>query len=1091
MQIRAQADQHAGETAEQAAARIKQLQDQLSGATAARGVEDMERAVRGLAQAGQLTQETLDRVVQQAAQLEQAGAKLSPYLASLVAGAQANRRLLDALEAGRRGGKPGEVPGISASTMSAEQQAKSLVQVQGELAKLQAAHRGTYAAAVADIKASIASRLQEAAGVAALTGALLSLQGAQLAAARDNFLREQLGSFQADYQRQVADIAQAVQMAQQLGRELSTDQLADVGQKLAELQQKGAAIPAELEAIVARFRLFQEAERDVQRVNQQLEDQRRIVGLLGPSAQEVTNAFLELERSVELRTGTQDQGMLPGLGKLAEEQLENVVRQLRELQQQARAANVEVPGLAEALGAAWRRLQDLQAGPDRLHEIGVQADAASAKTITWSERVRDLAASFEILGLKGDSGLGRLIGGLTGGVAAFEQLKKAATITGPGGIKSFDLGSIFKAPDGKVGVGSIISGITTGLQAASAAVNVGKAIVGLFRKSPVEKAAEEAGRYVGSKISGKLAQAILDDSKKLGISIKSATLLHLGEALAETGRSIGSASAQIGDLFLGIKNGSVPAKQGVEELGELFSAAGEEAASIGKAYNAATVAMIQAARQTGIALPGMAEAVAAGLDKVVAGFEKVVLRVEDGRFLGGLDPTAALDPLNVERFGRAQGQLFADSFWVVVGERGLVAGADAFRQQSGSLRESFADILPGAALDALLGPIERIMALTAPGDEQGPASLFRGAAEAASGLKDVIDGLAQSGYLTAQSLANAGTLTLNAYEQALAGGATDMEALQAVKPALQANLDAAAAYGLQLDENTARLVQQAEAAGMTFKVDPMMQMVDLLKVIAQALGAELPASLARTGQSLGQLGQAGNVAAGEITKSFGQMGEAVAQASTEASSSFNAALQAGMANAVSTTADAMSQMAAATEVGWGRVGHVSDDVLERMQQKLDGLRGGIVVPIEWAWQGGDPRFLGGMPALPGPALPAPPEIPRAAKGLYARHTPGGSMIVTGEAGDEITAPVDAVLQRGFAAAQAPLRAFGELLVEVRALRAENAAMRGELSRLADRPVDARLQVDGREIAAVAAEDIQQRGATFKAMKRALDGQRVG
>jgi hypothetical protein len=239
------------------------------------------------------------------------------------------------------------------------------------------------------------------------------------------------------------------------------------------------------------------------------------------------------------------------------------------------------------------------------------------------------------------------------------------------------------------------------------------------------------------------------------------------------------------------------------------------------------------------------------------------------------------------------------------------------------------------------------MTLTAPAAEGGPANLFRDAAESASGLKDIIDGLAQSGNFTMESLTNAGVLLKNTFDQAKAGGGTSKEALQAMLPALQAQIDAAAAYGLQLDSNTQALVDQAKAEGLSFKTDPMVQMVDILKAIAEALGATIPESAQTAASSLSSTADAGTAAATTTTQSFNDMSLAITGTTATATAFYTDAVTAATTDTVNMTQSAMDAMVGATDTGWALVGGIATETMSAIARQAMELGNGITVPINF------------------------------------------------------------------------------------------------------------------------------------------------
>jgi hypothetical protein len=122
-------------------------------------------------------------------------------------------------------------------------------------------------------------------------------------------------------------------------------------------------------------------------------------------------------------------------------------------------------------------------------------------------------------------------------------------------------------------------------------------------------------------------------------------------------------------------------------------------------------------------------------------------------------------------------------------------------------------------------------------------------------------GLSNAGFLTADTFAAFQRQGAGAFEALKAGGLNTNEALQQMAPFLQSAIDASQNFGVELDENTRSLIAQAEASGIAFEVDPMVQMADTLVVIAELLGA--------TSEQLAGIGSTGAAAADQITTGLG------------------------------------------------------------------------------------------------------------------------------------------------------------------------------------------------------------------------------
>jgi hypothetical protein len=125
----------------------------------------------------------------------------------------------------------------------------------------------------------------------------------------------------------------------------------------------------------------------------------------------------------------------------------------------------------------------------------------TSATMDWKEQLEIAAHIIEGM----PAGLGK-VGSATASIAT--------GIAGIGAAKeSFDKASTVKGFAGTLGKASSLLGM------AGAAIGIGTAIVGLFKKDPVEQAAKKAGKALGKTISKELAQQFLEESKATGKSI--------------------------------------------------------------------------------------------------------------------------------------------------------------------------------------------------------------------------------------------------------------------------------------------------------------------------------------------------------------------------------------------------------------------------------------------------------------------------------------------------------------------------------------------------------------------------------------------
>jgi hypothetical protein len=122
--------------------------------------------------------------------------------------------------------------------------------------------------------------------------------------------------------------------------------------------------------------------------------------------------------------------------------------------------------------------------------------------------------------------------------------------------------------------------------------------------------------------------------------------------------------------------------------------------------------------------------------------------------------------------------------------------------------------------------------------------MFANAAKGAQGLADVLASIANTNMPLTQGQFDAfGQQAQSAYEQAkegaLAAGLTEQQAttqaLIAIAPLLSNLAQIAAKYGIELDDNTKALLEQAKEAGLAFPEDPILSNTKALKDLTDVL----------------------------------------------------------------------------------------------------------------------------------------------------------------------------------------------------------------------------------------------------------------
>jgi hypothetical protein len=303
-----------------------------------------------------------------------------------------------------------------------------------------------------------------------------------------------------------------------------------------------------------------------------------------------------------------------------------------------------------------------------------------------------------------------------------------------------------------------------------------------------------------------------------------------------------------------VELGSVPAAEGIEQIGEAFTMLAEESLKVGDVVDAGILQMIRRARELGQEIPEIAEFVQAELQKAAEGLGKI----------GGIQILTAED-------AAAQATIVTATFFATMAEQGLLAAADALRPAWEALKES----LKSAGMDAAIPGMDRLMQIAS-------EDAFRPLLEGVEGLNQALTGLSNAGYMTTDAFAAFQQQGISAFEQLKAAGLTEQEALLQMAPMLQNLQEAAAAYGMSLDPATQALIDQAEASGIAFKTEPMQQMVDVMKLVAEALGVskekldEIGGSAATAGEAVqGALGGAAESVVGSVESMASAAGEAL------------------------------------------------------------------------------------------------------------------------------------------------------------------------------------------------------------------------
>lgn len=176
---------------------------------------------------------------------------------------------------------------------------------------------------------------------------------------------------------------------------------------------------------------------------------------------------------------------------------------------------------------------------------------------------KDLAEAFSS---EGGVDWGKAISGAAGAVSAMS----AATDPTQGRTKATLSGAVTGAS-----IGSVIPGIGTAIGA------VVGGLIGFFRGKRERNLMKEVGESYGIALTQGMAKEITDLAKEIGIEDELATLLKLGDMFEAGMVGTDSFGLMFTDLLAGVKEGTIPVKEGLEGITSAFFAMADAAAFMG------------------------------------------------------------------------------------------------------------------------------------------------------------------------------------------------------------------------------------------------------------------------------------------------------------------------------------------------------------------------------------------------------------------------------------------------------------------------------------------------------------------------------
>jgi hypothetical protein len=470
---------------------------------------------------------------------------------------------------------------------------------------------------------------------------------------------------------------------------------------------------------------------------------------------------------------------------------------------------------------------------DALTALAGEEAKAKHEAFDFQKALAAVKDTMSVLGIASDSTFATIVGGMTAAAAAGQQMHgaiKSGDVAGMMQSGAQFLGSYMSSIDKRTaGARALGGGATAGMAAYQAteglppairaavtgAAAIGGALFGALHKPGWVKEADMIGEKWGVTISDGLAREIETTHQDLHIGGADAALLSLVKIADEGGKEMRTFAGGTAQLMAGIANGTIPAKAGLAALGQQFQVMRDEAQAAGRVGDAAMVAILRGAREVGQVTPEMSAAVAQSLGVATEGANK---------FTAGLAAVGETSKIS----GTDAATSFMAVFNALAGEQGVMGAVTALKGSFGEFKDKMIEV-GGDGAAAILDPMTRMFELVS-----GPMG---GLIEASDGLRQMIIGVADAGYLDINSFGAMQRSAADLFDQMVDGGVSGSDAIRAIAPTIQAAISAAEQMGVPLDADMERLKGIAEQNGIAFKTDPMHEMLDVLKDIAAALGA--------------------------------------------------------------------------------------------------------------------------------------------------------------------------------------------------------------------------------------------------------------
>lgn len=470
-------------------------------------------------------------------------------------------------------------------------------------------------------------------------------------------------------------------------------------------------------------------------------------------------------------------------------------------------------------------------------------------TSTWSKSFKDIGGSVgktmsgvfdkitkgiestkKVVG-KIQKGLGFInkIDGVLGSKGIFSGISKTL-----GGLLKKDgpLGKVFGSVGGFMGkLGGIGAGIGSAVSAISGAF---KGLKGLFGgKSTMDRIKDSTRGFaddLGANLGGVRKQMkAYADSMSGSHKAQRAFNAGLGDMIRQADiskKGFSRYAGKVKDVFKEYDLGNQSMKETKKYIGSGFAALAEKQSQLGGHYSAEMKEIIHQANSRGIEVKEVTDYINKRQADGLKAYKELTAQLE----AGPLNDEAELIKARMDKMqeGSAEYRAAAEN----------LSEAQVRARDANAAMEVFGDV--GIELfEEMIAKEERLA------QNSEIINKYKGFETAVLALTDTTD-------ISQEKFTDIGSVLGNAYAKMTEGGMTSKDALQEMAPSLARMIELANAHGYTIDENTQKMIDQAQKEGvnLTKQLKPKEKMVGLFESIAKKMGLEIPYAMGEMGGSL-------------------------------------------------------------------------------------------------------------------------------------------------------------------------------------------------------------------------------------------------